>query len=301
MKHKKNTRRRHKPRNKTRKTRNTHKKYKRCRTRRGGKTKEEVFAIVLSERLDAYEKSIPSEFGSYKTFLHFLSVYGEKNLQNVVCGDYSEEAIRLDATTQLANMKRILDGDSEPTPIIVKLKDLFLNRNFTQNWTDFVISLKKSVDARSSSDSDSIIKQRMTALKEDPLKPQPPLHKGLLSPPSHTIPAARPASAAAASIIPAIPAHVQQPGPPLPEGWSRYGPDHAPFYTNNLTEKGQNEFPTMPAALEQRLAQINNQDYNPPYLSPEDKRRAKEVGADLPEILIPPGTLEYKLANVLKD
>ena len=207
-------------------------------------------------------------------------------MKRVVCGDYSEEAIRLDATTQLANMKRILDGDSKPIPITVKLKDLFLNRNFTQNWTDFVINLKKTVDTRYSAD----FKQRMDALKEDPLKPPPPppkLHSGLAIPlPNRVL--SRPVSAAAA-----IPAYVQQqPGPPLPEGWSRYGPDHAPFYTNNLTGKSQNEFPTMPAALEQRLAQIKNPDYNPPDLSQEDKILAKKFGVDLPEIPMPPGMLE---------
>jgi len=282
MKHKKNTRRRHKPRNKTRKTR---KPYKRCRTRsqRGGKTKAEVYDDVLSEMLN-HKELIPLYF-IHNTFDTFLKLYGKDVLKRVVCGDYSEEAIRLDATTQLANMKRILDGDSKPIPITVKLKDLFLNRNFTQNWTDFVINLKKTVDTRYSAD----FKQRMDALKEDPLKPPPPpppqSHSGLAIPlPNRVLEQARPA----------IPVHVQQPepGPPLPEGWSRYGPDHAPFYTNNLTGKSQNEFPTMPAALEKRLAQIKNLDYNPPDLSQEDKIRAKGVGADLPEIPMPPGMLE---------
>jgi hypothetical protein len=192
MKHKKNTRRRHKSRNKTRKTR---KPYKRCRTRsqRGGKTKAEVYDDVLSEMLNHIEL-IPLYF-IHNTFDTFLELYGKDVLKRVVCGDYSEEAIRLDATTQLANMKRILDGASKPTPIIVKLKDLFLNRNFTQNWTDFVINLKKTVDTRYSADLN--LKKRMDALKEDPLKPQPPpppLHLGLISPPSRPAATARPAA-----------------------------------------------------------------------------------------------------------
>lgn len=212
-------------------------------------------------------------------------------MKQAVCGNFSIEDIRVHTATQLDIMKRKLMSDTRSTPKTILLNDLLLNPKFINSWTDFVISLKNSVDARSSAD----FKQHMTALKEDPLNPQPQLHKGLLSPPSHT--PARPASAASA----AIPAYVQQPGPPLPEGWSRYGPDHALFYTNNLTGKSQNDFPTMPAALEQRLAQIKNPDYNPPDLSLEDKQRAKDVGADLPEIPMPPGMLEYKLAAVLKD
>ena len=157
MNHKKNTRRRHK----LRKPRNTHKRYKkynRCRTRsqRGGwTTKEQVYDEVLSEMLE-HKELIPLYF-IHNTFDIFLKLYGKDALKRVVCGDYSEEAIRLDATTQLATMKRILDGESNPIPIIVKLKDLFLNRNFTQNWTDFVINLKKTVDTRYSVD----LKKRM--------------------------------------------------------------------------------------------------------------------------------------------
>ena len=292
MKHKKNTRRRHK----LRKPRNTHKRYKkynRCRTRsqRGGKTKEEVYGEVLSERLDAYKKVIPSEFHTYETFLNFISVYGESDLQHVVCGNFSDGDIRLHETTQLNIIKTKLNA-SKPIQIIIKLNDLFLNRNFIQNWTDFVISLKRSVDARYSDD----LKERMDVLKEEPL------HQGLVSPPSHR---ARPVPARPVleQAIPAIPAYVPQPelGPPLPEGWTRYGPDHAPFYTNNLTGKSQNEFPTMPAALEKRLAQIKNPDYNPPGLSQEDKRSAKEVGADLPDIPIPSYLLEERLAAAAND
>jgi hypothetical protein len=293
MKHKKNTRRRHK----LRKPRNTHKRYKkynRCRTRsqRGGKTKEEVYDEVLSEMLKN-KKLIPLYF-IHDTFLNFISVYGESDLKQVVCGNYSDEEIRLNETTQLTRMKDILGRNTNPTPNIVKLKDLFLNRNFTQNWTDFVINLKKTVDTRYSADLNLNLNKRMEALNADPLHS---LNKGLVSPPSHRVPAA------AAAARPAIPAHVQQPelGPPLPEGWTRYGPDHAPFYTNNLTGKSQNEFPTMPAALEKRLAQLKNQDYNPPGLSQEDKRSAKEVGADLPDIPIPSDLLEERLAAAAKN
>jgi hypothetical protein len=273
MNHKKNTRRRHK----LRKPRNTHKRYKRCRTRRGGKTKAEVYDEVLEE----YKKSTPLCFNNnHDTFKNFLDAYGESVLEHVVCGNFSDEEIRLHETTQLTIMKRILDRDTNPTPRIVKLKDLFLNQKFINNWTDFVISLKNSVDARSSVD----LKKRMEALNADPLQPLQ-LHPG---PPSHR---ARPVPARPVleQAIPAIPAYVPQPepGPALPEGWTRYGPDHAPFYTNNLTGKSQNEFPTMPAALEKRLAQIKNPDYNPPDLSQEDKIRAIEVGVYLPDIPIP--------------
>ena len=191
MKHKKNTRRRHKLRN----THKRYKKYNRCRTRsqRGGKTKAEVYDDVLSEMLN-HKELIPLYF-IHNTFDTFLKLYGKDVLKRVVCGDYSEEAIRLDATTQLANMKRILDSESEPTPNIVKLKDLFLNRNFTQNWTDFVINLKKTVDTRYSADLN--LKKRMEALNADPLQ----LNEGLVIPPSHR---ARPVPAAAAIPAPAV-------------------------------------------------------------------------------------------------
>ena len=293
MKHKKNTRRRHKSRNKTRKTR---KPYKRCRTRsqRGGTTKEELLKEILAQ----YKGSIipfPSYFIKYETFNNFLDVYGESELQRVVCGDYSEEAIRLHENQHLTKIKQAVAKFSNPIPKIIFIKDLFLTPKFINSWTDFVISLKNSVDARYSAD----FKQRMDALKEDPLLVRPPSAAAAQSRPA----AARPAAARPAAAIPAIPAHVQQPepGPSLPEGWTRYGPDHAPFYTNNLTGKSQNEFPTMPAALEKRLAQINNLDYISQDLSPEDNRRAKESGAYLPDIQIPSDMLKERLAAAAKN
>ena len=292
MKHKKNTRRRHKSRNKTRKTR---KPYKRCRTRsqRGGTTKEELLKEILAQ-YKGLIIPIPSYFINDVTFTNFLILYGELDLQRVVCGNYSEEDIRLHETQYLTKIKQILEP--KPDPKTQFLNDLFLNRNFTQNWTDFVINLKKTVDTRYSVDLN--LKKRMEALKEDPLHK---LNEELVSPPSHRarpVPAAQSRPAAA---IPAIPAHVQQPepGPSLPEGWTRYGPDHAPFYTNNLTGKSQNEFPTMPAALEERLAQINNLDYISQKLSPEDNRHAKESGAYLPDIPIP--LLKERLAAAAKN
>ena len=153
MKHQKNTRRRHKPRNKTRKTRNTHKKYNRCRTRRGGWiTKAEVFAIVLRERLDNYKTAIPLDFVSYETFLHFLSVYGVSDLQNDVCGDYSEGVIRLNQTKKLVDIKQILENlkkSQKLNAVQEQVLALLNNPSFMKKWTeDFVISLKKSVDAR---------------------------------------------------------------------------------------------------------------------------------------------------------
>ena len=189
MKHKKNTRRRHKSRNKTRKTR---KPYKRCRTRsqRGGTTKEELLKEILAQ----YKGSIipiPSYFINDDTFTKFLILYGELDLQRVVCGDYSEEAIRLHETQHLTKIKQILEKNTDQKTQF--LNDLFLTPKFINSWTDFVISLKKSVDARYSAD----FKQRMNALKEDPLKPQPPpppLHLGLISPPSRPAATARPAA-----------------------------------------------------------------------------------------------------------
>lgn len=150
---KKNTRRRHNPRNKTRKPRNTHKKYNRCRTRRGGWiTKADVFGIVLSERLDNYKTSIPLNFVSYATFLHFLSVYGVSDLQNDVCGDNSEGDIRLNQTNKLLDIKQTLEN-LKKTQGLNAVQDRVLallnNPSFMNKWTeDFVISLKKSVDAR---------------------------------------------------------------------------------------------------------------------------------------------------------
>ena len=192
MKHKKNTRRRHKSRNKTRKTR---KPYKRCRTRsqRGGTTKEELLKEILAQ----YKGSIipiPSYFINYDTFTKFLILYGELELQRVVCGDYSEKDIRLHETQHLTQIKQILKKN--PDPKTQRLNDLFLTPKFINSWTEFVIYLKNSVDAQSSSDSDSSITQRMDALQEDPLKPPPPppqLHPGLAIPlPKRVLP--RPAS-----------------------------------------------------------------------------------------------------------
>jgi hypothetical protein len=114
MKHqKKNTRRRHKSRNKTRKPRNTHKKYKRCRTRRGGNPKEELLKDILAQ----YKMSIipiPSYFITYDTFTKFLILYGELELQRVVCGDYSEKDIRLHETQYLNTIKQILKKKTRP-------------------------------------------------------------------------------------------------------------------------------------------------------------------------------------------
>lgn len=150
MKHQKNTRRRHKPRNKTHKTRNTHKKYKRCRTRRGGWiTKEQVYSTILNERLDAYKEAIPLDFVSYATFLHFLSVYGASDLQTVVCGNHSEGEIRLHETKKLLDIKKALKQKEALNETQTQVLTLLNNPSFMNKWTeDFVISLKKSVDAR---------------------------------------------------------------------------------------------------------------------------------------------------------
>lgn len=153
MKHKKNTRRRHNPRNKTRKPRNTHKKYNRCRTRRGGWiTKEQVYSTILNERLDAYKEAIPSDFDNYATFIHFLSVYGASDLQTVVCGNHSEREIRLHETQKLLDIKQTLKTLQQKEALNEtqnKVLTLLNKPSFMTKWTeDFVISLKKSVDAR---------------------------------------------------------------------------------------------------------------------------------------------------------
>jgi len=43
------------------------------------------------------------------------------------------------------------------------------------------------------------------------------------------------------------PAPVQVPGPQLPEGWNRSGPDYNPIYFNSITGHSQYDVPTMPA------------------------------------------------------
>jgi hypothetical protein len=166
-------------------------KNRRTRSQRGGTTKEELLKEILAQ----YKGSIipiPSYFITDDTFTKFLFLYGELELQRVVCGDYSEEAIRLHETQYLTKIKQKLE--TKPDPKTQFLNDLFLTPKFINSWTDFVISLKNSVDARYSAD----FKQRMDALKEDQLKPQ--LNKGLISPPSRPAatarPAARPSSAA---------------------------------------------------------------------------------------------------------
>jgi len=153
MKHQKNTRRRHKPRNKTRKTRKTHKPYKKCRTRRGGWiTKEQVYSTILNERLDAYKEAIPSDFDNYATFLHFLKAYNVSELQTVVCGNHSEGDIRLHETNKLLDIKNALKTLQQKEALNetqTQVLTLLNNPSFMNKWTeDFVISLKKSVDAR---------------------------------------------------------------------------------------------------------------------------------------------------------
>lgn len=92
------------------------------------------------------------------------------------------------------------------------------------------------------------------------------------------------ASAAAADEW--VPAPVQVPWPQLPEGWTRSGPDYNPIY---FTTNGhsQYEFPTMPARefeLAKRLAQINDDNYEPTPLTQEDQASAKLVTAWLPDV-----------------
>jgi hypothetical protein len=173
MKHKKNTRRRHK----LRKPRNTHKRYKkynRCRTRsqRGGwTTKEQVCRTVLNERLDAYRESIPSEFHNYETFLNFISVYGASDLEHVVCGNFSDGDIILNENTKLSTIKLLLEKLKKTQELSQKqtqLLALLNNPSFKNKWTnDFVISLKRSVDARHAQISAIEIKKRMELAAKD--------------------------------------------------------------------------------------------------------------------------------------
>jgi len=103
--------------------------------------------------LDAYKETIPSEFHNYETFLNFLKVYGASDLEQVVCGKFSDENIRSNQTTRVLSIKQLLEKlQKEPQKLTnpqAQILALLNNPSFMKKWTeDFVISLKKSVDAR---------------------------------------------------------------------------------------------------------------------------------------------------------
>ncbi len=251
--------------------RKKHSHSKRNRKQRGGKTKEELCDELINFYSNECDPSTNLIKDAFKA-LEFKNVKFEncdllkKLLTKRDSADGPSLAKNVGSNLQLddiINYERVV-----MTPILLQNSEfrpywngLISMDNKLANWLNFV----------------RLIHTNMTILaKEKTEKPTP-------KPNPTPTPSKSQASAAAADEW--GPAHVD-PGPQLPEGWTRSGPDYNPIY---FTTNGhsQYEFPTMPARefeLAKRLAQINDDNYEPTPLTQEDQASAKLVTAWLPDV-----------------
>ena len=265
--------------------RKKHSHTKRNRKQRGGKTKEEWCSILInfySTECDPSKESIKEAFNA----LQFKNVQFEncdllkKLLTKRDSADGPSLAKNVGSNLQLDDiinyervvMTQILLQNNEFRP---DWNGLISMDNKLANWLNFVRLIYKNMN--------NLVKQEPTYTSKHNPTPTPSKSQ---------------ASAAADEWGPAPVEQV--PGPQLPEGWTRSGPDHAPIYFNSINGHSQYEFPTMPALefeLAKRLAQINDDNYEPPPLTPEDQESAKRVIAWLPD----PGSARDRLMALNDD
>ena len=269
--------------------RKKHSHSKRNRKQRGGKTKEEWCSILInfySTECDPSKESIKEAFNA----LQF------KNVQFENCDLLKRLLTKRDSAVG-PSLAVIIGSNLSPDDIIkyesdVMTQILLQNNEFRPywngliskdnklaNWLNFVRLIYRNVN--------KLAKQEPTYTSKP--KPTPTPSKSQAS-----------AAAAAAAADEWGPAPVEQvPGPQLPEGWTRSGPDYNPIY---FTTNGhsQYEVPTMSAsaaALAKRLAQINDDNYEPLPLTQKDQESAKQSGAWLPD----PGSEYDRLMAVNLD
>ena len=214
--------------------RKKHSHTKRNRKQRGGKTKEEWCSILInfySTECDPSKESIKKAFNA----LQFTNCDLLKRL--LTKRDSAEPSLAVIIGSNLSPDDIIKHESDVMTQILLQNNEfrpdwngLISMDNKLANWLNFVRLIYRNVN--------KLAKQEPTYTSKP--KPTP-------------TPSKSQASAAAADDEWGP---VQVPGPQLPEGWNRSGPDHAPIYFNSITGHSQYEFPTMSAsaaALAKRL------------------------------------------------
>ena len=251
--------------------RKKHSHSKRNRNQRGGKTKQEWCSILInfySTECDPSKESIKEAFNA----LQF------KNLKYENCDLLQRLLTQRDSAVgpSLAviigsnlSLDDIIKYESDVmTQILLQNNEfrpywngLISKDNKLANWLNFVRLIYRNVN--------KLVKQEPTYTS----KPNP---------------TPTPSKSQASAADEWGPAPVEQvPGPQLPEGWTRSGPDHAPIYFTTNGHSLRGEFPTMPARefeLAKRLAQINDDNYEPTPLTKADQESAKRVRAWLPDV-----------------
>jgi hypothetical protein len=241
---------------------------KRNRNQRGGKTKQEWCSILINfyyTECDPSKEPIKEAFNA----LQF------KNLKYENC-DLLQRLL-----TQRDSVKpslAVIVGSNLSLDDIIKHESgvmtqiLFLNDGFRPNW-----NMSISIDNKLANWLNFV---RLIYRNMNDLVKQEPTYKPKPNPtptPSK--------SQSSANAVEWRPLEVQR--PQLPEGWTQSGPDNNPIYFNSINGHSQYEFPTMPARefeLAKRLAQINDDDYEPPPLTQKDQKSAKQSGAWLPDV-----------------
>ena len=261
--------------------RKKHSHTKRNRKQRGGKTKEEWCSILInfySTECDPSKESIKKAFNA----LQFTNCDLLKRL--LTKRDSAEPSLAVIIGSNLSPDDIIKHESDVMTQILLQNNEfrpdwngLISMDNKLANWLNFVRLIYRNVN--------KLAKQEPTYTSKP--KPTPTPSKSQAS--------------AAAAADEWGPAPVEQvPGPQLPEGWTRSGPDYKPIYFNSINGHSQYEVPTMPARefeLAKRLAQINDDNYEPTPLTQEDQESAKQSGAWLPD----PGSAYDRLMAVNLD
>ena len=250
--------------------RKKHSHSKRNRNQRGGKTKQEWCSILInfySTECDPSKEAIKEAFNA----LQF------KNLKYENC-DLLQRLL-----TQRDSVKpslAVIVGSNLSLDDIIKYESgimtqiLFRNDGFRPNW-----NMSISIDNKLANWLNFV---RLIYRNMNDLVKQEPTYAPKPKPNPTPTPSKSQSSAATVEWR-----HLEVQRPQLPEGWTQSGPHHKPIYFNSINGHSQYEFPTMSAsaaALAQRLAQINDDDYQPPPLTQKDQESAKQSDASLPDV-----------------
>lgn len=266
----KHRRKRSSSRSSSRTYRKKHSHSKRNRNQRGGKTKQEWCSILInfySTDCDPSKESIKEAFNA----LQFNNLkYENCDLLKMLLTQ-RDSAVGPSLAEKVGSnlsLDNIINYERD-----VMIQILLRNNGFRPYWSESI-----SMDNKLANWLNFV---RLIYRKMNELVKQEPTYAP--KPKPTPTPSKSQSSAAAAEWRP-----VEVPRPQLPEGWRQSGPDNAPIYFNSLNGHSQYEFPTMSAAsaaaLAQRLAQINDDKYEPPPLTQNDHESEKQSGAWLPDV-----------------
>lgn len=252
--------------------RKKHSHSKRNRNQRGGKTKQEWCSILInfySTECDPSKESIKEAFNA----LQF------KNLKYENC-DLLQRLLTQRDSAIGPSLAAIVGSNLSLDDIIkhesgVMTQILLRNNEFRPHWNGLISTNNKLANWLNF--------VRLIYRNMNDLVKQEPTYKPKPKPNPTPTPSKSQSSAAAADEW--RPLEVQR--PQLPEGWTQSGPDNNPIYFNSINGHSQYEFPTMSAsaaALAKRLAQINDDNYEPTPPTKADQESAKQVRASLPDV-----------------